>query len=152
MRDQLLLILRVVATLTKRRKSGLQSGSIILQSTVLDIFFQISALVCFSMIQPKLLLNPVEANFTTMKEKLLTQMRSKTSCLNIILLVSHKTFRKKWLYYNISNPISNKTMMKLKSNNWWPETKKTWLTKLSSNQDPSTSRSGWERSMPSCSD
>jgi len=149
---QLPRILKVAETSTKQHKCGLRSGSIIHPSTDLDIFCQISAQVCFSMILPKLWLNRVEANFTIMKEKPLTRTKSKMLCLNIISRVSHKISRRRWLYYNISNPISNKTMMKLKSNNWWPETKKTWLTKLFSSQVPSTLRSGWEPNMPSCSD
>jgi len=149
---QPLQILKVAEISTKQHKCGLQSGSIIHQSTDLDIFCQISAQVCFSMILLKLWPNQVEANFTIMKEKLLTRTKSKMLCLNIISLVSHKISRRKWLYYNISNHISNKTMMKLKSNNLWPETKKTLLTKLFSNQVLSTLRSGWELNMPSCSD
>ena len=149
---QPLQILKVAEISTKQHKCGLQSGSTIHPSTDLDIFCQISAQVCFSMILLKLWLNQVEANFTIMKEKLLTRTKSKMLCLNIISLVSHKISRRKWPYYNISNHISNKTMMRLKSNNLWPETKKIWLTKLFSNQVLSTLRSGWEPNMPSCSD
>ena len=75
---QLPQILKVAETSTKQHKCGLQSGLIILQSMDLDIFFQISALVCFSTILPRLSPNPAEANFIIMKEKPLTQMRSKT--------------------------------------------------------------------------
>ena len=78
-------------------------------------------------------------------------MKSKTWCLSITLQVSHKNFRRKWPYCSISNRTSSKTMMKRRSSNSWPGTKKTWLTKPSSLQVQSTSKSGWERSMPSCS-
>ena len=78
-------------------------------------------------------------------------MKSKTWCLSITLQVSHKNSRRKWPYCSISNRTSSKTMMKRRSSNSWPGTKKTWLTKPSSLQVQSTSKSGWERSMPSCS-
>lgn len=71
---------------------------------------------------------------------------------NIVLLASHKNFRKKLLFFNISNHILSKIMIRLRRSNSLQGIKLMALTNFNIHLVQSTSKNGWGQNMQLCLD
>lgn len=109
--------MRIKCLLIKPPRYGSPSGWTIPLNMASATCSQICQQAYSSMTPQRLWQNPQVRSSTIMNARLWQQTKNRTSCNNIISPISHKNYKRKSHYCNISSPISNKiTIHKRKHN------------------------------------